>query len=303
MHLLKQLCDIHGPSGNEENIKKFILHYINENISSWLYTPEIIHGDDLHDCIILKFGQPRTAVFAHIDTIGFTVRYENQLIPIGGPEVETGYKIRGQDSLGSIECEILLDEDNRSYHNFARQIERGTDLSFVPKFKETANYIQCCSLDNRLGVYNALKIAETLKDGVIVFSCYEEHGGGTMPFLIKYIYEQYNIHQALVSDITWVTDGVLPGKGVVISLRDRSIPRKSFINRIIKIAEISNVQFQLEVESEGSSDGREIQHSPYPIDWCFIGAPEQNVHTPFEKVYKGDIASMIELYQILLSEL
>ena len=41
----------------------------------------------------------------------------------------------------------------------------------------------------------------------------------------------------------------------------------------------------------------------FPWDWCFIGAGEQNVHTPDEKVHKKDIDSMLQLYKMLMKEL
>jgi putative aminopeptidase FrvX len=303
MELLKELCSIHAPSGNEEEMKNFILKYVEENKSLWKSKPQVIHGEELQDCIILKFGKPRTAVFAHMDSIGFTVRYENQLVPIGGPHVETGYKLVGNDSLGLIECELELNDKNQPFYKFGRAIDTGTDLVFKCDFRETTDSISSCYLDNRLGVYNVLKLAETLEDGVIVFSCYEEHGGGSVPFLAKYIFEKWKIKQALISDITWVTDGVQPGKGVAISMRDRHIPRKKFINKIIDLAKKSEINFQLEVEGNGSSDGRELQLSPYPFDWCFIGAPEDNVHSPNETVNKDDIKSMIDIYRYLMNNL
>ena len=148
-----------------------------------------------------------------------------------------------------------------------------------------------------------MKLAKSLQNDVIVFSTWEEHGGGSVPFLIRYFYEKLNISQALVCDITWITEGILHDKGVAISMRDRNIPRHSFIKRIIELANESGVDYQLEVEGSGSSDGRELQASPYPVDWCFIGAPEDNVHSPDEKVHKKDIESMIKLYQFLLSNL
>jgi di/tripeptidase len=46
-----------------------------------------------------------------------------------------------------------------------------------------------------------------------------------------------------------------------------------------------------------------LQKSDLPIDWCFIGAAEDNVHSPDEKVFKSDIVSMLELYRVLLREL
>jgi putative aminopeptidase FrvX len=301
--LLKQLCEVHAPSGNEIAMKKFLLEYIQKNKKKWKVKPEIIEGDDFQECVILRFGEPRTAIFTHMDSIGFTVRYFNQLLPIGSPDAEMGTKLVGEDSLGSIECELEYDKENHAFYKFDRQIERGTELTYKIDFVESKNFIQSAYLDNRLGIYNSLNVAEKLQDGVIAFSCWEEHGGGSVPYLAKFIHETWSIRQALISDITWISDGVEPGKGVAISMRDRNIPRKSYVNRIIDIARKRKVDYQLEVEGSGSSDGRELQTSPHPFDWCFVGAPEQNPHTPHEKVHKHDIKSMIDLYGWLMKDL
>ncbi len=302
MKLLKQLCEVHAPSGEEALMKEFLLKHIKQARKKWSVQPEIIK-DGIQDCLILKFGKPRTAIFAHIDSIGFTVRYENQLLPIGSPDAEPGTLLVGHDSMGPIECVLEYDNDRHALYSFGRQIDRGTTLTYKVNFRETKQSIESAYLDNRLGVYNALKVAETLKDGVIVFSCWEEHGGGSVPYLAKLIFEQWNITQALISDITWVSDGVFPGKGVAISMRDRNLPRRQYVDRLIQIAKKRKVDFQLEVEGGGSSDGRELQTSPYPFDWCFVGAPEYGAHTPDEKVHKHDIDSMIKLYSWLMKDL
>ena len=301
--LLKNLCEVHAPSGNEVAMKEFLLEYIQKQKKNWKVKPEIIKGEEFQECIILRFGKPRTAIFAHMDSIGFTVRYFNQLLPIGSPDAEMGTKLVGKDSLGPIECELEYDKENHAFYKFDRQIERGTELTYKIDFRESKTFIQSAYLDNRLGIYNSLKVAERLQDGIIVFSCWEEHGGGSVPYLAKFIYETWNIRQALVSDITWISDGVEPGKGVAISMRDRNIPRKSYVQRIIEVARKRKVDHQLEVEGSGSSDGRELQTSPYPFDWCFVGAPEQNPHTPHEKVHKHDIKTMIDLYGWLMKDL
>jgi putative aminopeptidase FrvX len=303
MKLLQQLCTIHAPSGEETPMRDFLLEYIKKEKKNWKVKPQIFHGDDFQDCIVVKFGKPRTALFAHMDSIGFTVRYFNQLLPIGSPDAEAGTKLVGRDSLGSIECELMFDHEQHALYKFGRVIDRGTSLTYKVNFKETKTHIQSAYLDNRLGVYNALKVAETLKDGVLVFSCWEEHGGGSVPYLAKFIYEKWNVQQALVSDITWATDGVELGKGVAISMRDRNIPRKSYVNKIIRVAQKNKIKHQLEVEGVGSSDGRELQTSPYPFDWCFVGAPQEHPHTPHERVHKADIESMVALYQVLMKEL
>ncbi|MCE7992090.1 MAG: M20/M25/M40 family metallo-hydrolase [Roseivirga sp.] len=300
--LLRTLCQIHAPSGNEVAMKEFLIDYVEQQSAHWKVKPEVIIGDVFQDSILLKFGKPRTAIFAHMDSIGFTVRYNDQLVPIGGPKAESGYRLVGEDSMGPIECELFNDEGNLFY-KFPRGIDRGTELVFKPDFRETTDYVQSCYMDNRLGVLNALKVAETLEDGVIAFSCWEEHGGGSVPYLARYMYEQWGVKQALISDITWVTEGVLHGQGVAISMRDRNVPRRSYVEKIIAIARKSGIDFQLEVEGAGSSDGRELQMSPYPFDWCFVGAPEDHVHSPDERVHKHDIDCMIALYKVLMQQL
>lgn len=303
MKLLEQLIKIPSPSGSEYLMKNFLLDHVKENSDAWQVRPKVIEGDFLQDNLILVFGNPRTAIFAHMDTIGFTVRYQNQLVPIGGPDVEDGYKLVGKDSKGSILCNLKVD-GGQVFYDFPRAIETGTILTWEPNLKVTENYIQGPYLDNRLGIYNALKVAEELRDGVIVFSSFEEHGGGSVPLLMNYLTENYpTVKQTLISDITWVTEGVVHGGGTAISLRDRNIPRKLFLNKILALAEESGVNYQLEVEGNGSSDGREIHHSPYPVDWCFIGAPEDQVHSPNEKVHMQDLLSMIAIYKYLMEKL
>jgi putative aminopeptidase FrvX len=81
------------------------------------------------------------------------------------------------------------------------------------------------------------------------------------------------------------------------------LPRKFYLDRIIGLAKESGVKFQLEVESAGGSDGSVLQKASLPIDWCFIGAPEDNVHTPDEIVFKNDIEAMVALYEYLMRAL
>jgi putative aminopeptidase FrvX len=306
MELLKQLIEIRSASGDEGAIKDFILNYVTTSMKNWKVQPQIIHGEEFQDAVILVFGKPRTAIFAHIDTIGFTVGYGKDLIKIGGPKTTDGIALVGSDSKGEIETELMvIEEDDERHIQYIsdRELDRGTILTFKPDFRINDTYVQSPYLDNRLGVWSALQVAETLENGVIVFSTYEEHGGGTVGYLGKYLFKNYGVRQALISDITWVTEGVKHGAGVAISMRDSGIPRRSYLNRIIEIAKKSDIKFQLEVESAGGSDGTALQRSDTAVDWCFIGAPEDNVHSPDEKVFLTDIKSMVQLYQLLMVQL
>ena len=304
MQLLETLCRIAAPSGHESPMTAFVLDYVRQSQAAWHCQPQILAGDGLQDCVVLVFGQPRTAVFAHLDSIGFMVRYGRQLVAIGGPETQGGYRLVGHDAEGEIDCTLTINEETETLgYEFSRELARGTELTFRCDFRETAATVQSCYLDNRLGVWNALRLCETLEHGIIAFSCGEEHGGGTVPFLARLIYDTYGVRQALISDITWATEGVRLGGGCVISLRDSLVPRRAYVDRIRAIAERSGIPFQLEVEDIGGSDAKELQRAAQPWDWCFVGAPEDHVHTPDELVDKRDIASMLALYQVLLREL
>ena len=304
MHLLHSLCRVPAPAGNEVALTRFVLDYVRQQRSSWRHPPHILADERFQDCLVLVFGQPRTAVFAHLDSIGFTVRYGRQLVRIGGPQAEAGYRLVGKDSQGPIDCTLTIDEQTGELgYAFHRDIDRGTELTFYCDFRETDTTVQSCYLDNRLGVWNALRLCETLEHGIVAFSCWEEHGGGSVAYLAKFIYETYGVRQALISDITWVTEGVHAGQGCAISLRDSLIPRRAYVDRIRAIAAAAGIPHQLEVEGSGGSDAKELQHAAAPWDWCFVGAPEDHVHSPDELVDKRDIASMLALYQVLMQEL
>jgi putative aminopeptidase FrvX len=306
--VLHEMTNIHAPSGNESAMTEFVLNYIEKHSKSWKEKPKVFSGKGFQDNIILVFGKPRTAIFAHLDSIGFTVRYEKQLVKIGGPVLRSGIQLEGTDSKGTQVAELQVTTDRTSgasqlSYKAKRDFERGTDLVFKANWREDAEYVQCCYMDNRLGVFSALKVAETLENGAIVFSTWEEHGGGSVAYLQKFLFEKYKITQGLISDISWISDGVHFAKGPVISMRDSLIPRRSYVNQIIAIANKHNCAYQLEIEGSGGSDAKELQMADVPWDWCFIGAAEENVHSPDEKVHKKDIAGMVRLYQVLMEEL
>ncbi len=301
LELLKTLCTIRATSGDEGPMKDYLLQYVADNQASWKVQPTIVEGPAFQDGFMLVFGKPRSVVFAHMDSIGFTVRYDNQMVPIGGPEIENGWDLVGQDSGGEITGQIVADRMGELlFVNHEREIDRGTTLTFKPNFRQDGDLITCCYLDNRAGIYNALKLAETLNDGVLAFSCWEEHGGGNVSVMARYLYEELGVQQALISDITWVTTGVKLGLGPAISIRDKAIPRRRFLNRIFDLAVQSEVPYQIEVEGSGGSDGHELQKSPYPFDWCFIGAAEMNVHSPNETLHLEDLRNMTRLYDYLM---
>ncbi|MCF6359516.1 MAG: aminopeptidase [Cyclobacteriaceae bacterium] len=297
--LLETLCRINATSGDEVGMKQFLLNYVNKNSVGWVTRPQIIEGGGFQDNLMLVFGEPQTAYYAHIDSVGFTARYQNQLITIGSPDAENGDILVGEDNHGLIECAIEIDKNGNTFHDFKRTIEPGTPLTYKHNFYKSTDRVTSPYLDNRLGVFALLHLAEELENGVLVFSTYEEHGGGSVGYLASYLFSKFTISQSIIVDVTWVTEGIQLGHGPVVSLRDAYIPRRKFIRKIISHLDDSSLVYQKEVEASGGSDGSELQRSALPIDWCFIGVPVNNPHTAKEEANIFDIIRLVALLKTL----
>jgi putative aminopeptidase FrvX len=73
------------------------------------------------------------------------------------------------------------------------------------------------------------------------------------------------------------------------------VPRQVYLDRVLAAAEASGIPFQREIESDGSSDGGAIERSGVPMDWVFVGAPQEASHTPHEVVDLRDLRDMARL--------
>ena len=54
LSLLKTMCAIHAPSGNEVAMKDFLLKYIKQESKNWKHKPKVIHGKGFQDNVMFK---------------------------------------------------------------------------------------------------------------------------------------------------------------------------------------------------------------------------------------------------------
>jgi putative aminopeptidase FrvX len=239
-----------------------------------------------------------------MDTVGYTVRYDNYLVAVGGIDAKTGDQLVFEQN-GKTECTRLIAESRKTpaLIDFPKVLEPGTTLSYFPEFQIDKDFIHSPYLDNRLGVWAVLQMAARAENIALIFTTWEEHGGGAAGFLARFLHEKYGTMQAIIADVTWSTEGVFPGKGPVVSLRDSRIPRRAYTSKIRQILTEAGHSFQLEVEAHGGSDGMEIQQLPWPIDWCFIGPPSENPHTSRESVHINDARAFVQVLEVLAENL
>ncbi len=75
MKLLEKLCRLPALSGNEGEMTRFLIDYLQRHAGQWRVEPQVFSGERFQDCLLLVFGKPQTAIFAHLDSVGFMVRY------------------------------------------------------------------------------------------------------------------------------------------------------------------------------------------------------------------------------------
>lgn len=294
--LLRQLLALDSPSGDEGAL------------ADWLTGHFMGLGFDLtcerfgNSVIVTRGERPAVAVFAHTDTTGFTLGYKRHLIPIGGPSPKPKERLR---PIGGLPGGNRLQPRRQGGWKLGGQTDTppGSRWVYATSPEWTATHVTSPYLDNRAGVWAALQALARCPKIAVAFTVGEEHSGQGAFVCARRLHETYGITQALIADITWHTAHIRCGRGVAVSLRDRSVPRQRFLNRVLTLADQSGLSWQREVESGGGSDGGSIERSGVPMDWAFVGAPEKKPHTSAECVNLDDLRGMAAMLEYLVNAL
>ena len=293
--LLHDLLAMDTPSGDEDVLSDWLFEWITAHISDGRMT-------QVGASLVAVRGEPKTAIFAHTDTTGYTLGYGNRLIPIGGPHPKSGDKFW---MAGNRDIAGIADYDRKQDAWFLKGAEGrpGSRWIYASKPEIVGGEVHAPYLDNRGGVWAALVTLLRSENIAVAFTSGEEHNSVGATVCARYLFDKYGIEQALISDLTWDTDDVHIGQGVAVSRRDHNVPRQRFLNRVLDLAAQSGKPFQIEIETSGSSDAGGIQRSGCPMDWLFVGAPERNPHTSVESVAVADLRSMADMLTYLVERL
>jgi putative aminopeptidase FrvX len=305
--ILLELLTIPGVSGDEGAIADWL-----ENV---LTASPMAKGkitlSRIGDNVIAVRGKPKTAVFAHTDTVGFTLGYRDTLIHVGSPKPEDRDLLKSESNW-TARLRKQTDGDGgeswvlrrvRNEKDEPAEAVPGSRWVYAREPKMENGFLTSPYLDNRAGVWTALRCLYRCENIAVAFTTGEEQHGQGARICADHLYRTLGITQALIADITWHTEDTPCGKGVVVSLRDAFCPRQRILDRVLRLAEESKVAVQREIQSAGSSDGGHILRSPVPMDWVFIGAPEMEPHTSREQLSLNDLDAMTDLLTHLTNEL
>lgn len=317
MELLKKLCAVTAPSGNEEAICTVIAEEL-RGIADEVYT------DAMGNLIARKGSGGKKIMFAaHMDEIGILVTFieESGLIRfqnLGGLRLATmlGQRVRFLNGVvgcvqltGGIEItkakmtDFYIDIGAKDKAEAEAKVSIGDVAGFAADFTETENAVMAKSLDNRVGCYVLLKALgqaqDTENEIYAVFTVQEElglRGAGVAAHAI-------GPDMAIAIDVTATGDTpgaetmhVKLGGGAAVKIKDGGIlSHPGVVAALEEVAQENEILSQREVLLSGRTDVGAIHLSRDGVPSGAISVPTRYIHSPAELAYKADIEACIRL--------
>ncbi len=312
--LLKELCESFGPSGREDKVRDIIKREADKlGLKS--------ETDALGNLIVRKEGNgKRIMLAAHMDEIGVCatfidkngfIRFSN----IGGVYTKRLLNRRvvfANGTVGVIDTEadnkelkmskMFIDIGAKNKEEAEKYISVGDMAVFQGEYKEQNGFVISKALDNRAGCYVLLEAMKNVKsdnDLYFVFTSQEEVG------LRGAKASAYSVDPDMALSIDVTDTGDTPGcdimaveltKGACIKVMDRSIISHPDIRcALIETAKKNNIDYQLEVLTDGGTDGGVIHTTKDGVKTGGISIPTRYIHSPSEMVSIKDIFDSINL--------
>ena len=323
MGLLEELVNIDGVSGNEDEIRTFLIGKIKKYLKN-------VEVDNMGNIVAYKRGvKPAILLLAHMDEVGLMVKSINEkgkiyLSTIGGidPSILISQRvlIKGEKAKirGVITNDNVMDGlditgkvkiDNIYVYTGLNRKELnaiGIDVGSYVVFGDNYN---CCdlgatdiisgkALDDRIGCYILLELIKNLKtknEVFFIFTVQEEIG----LYGAKAGVFNLNPDYAIAVDVT-AHDGqggtLLIGEGPVLTIKDAEMLGHKCLNDAIKkSAKKQKVKLQLEVSESGTTDATSVFAAKGGIPSSVFGICVSNLHTTIGMASKKDINGAIKI--------
>lgn len=330
--LIKELTELNGVSGNEDEVRKFI------KTEAENYADEITE-DSMGNLICYKKGlskKYRVMLSAHMDEVGFMVTgYEDSALKFAsiggiderilpGKRVLVGDKkipgvigskpihLQERDERGNnIKLKnMYIDIGAEKNEEAERLAPLGEFIAFHSPYTEFGDgCIKAKALDDRVGCAILLEILkETYPfDLYVCFTVQEEiglRGAGVAAFSV-------NPDIAIVVEGTTCSDvpgaskheySTELGQGAALTVMDRtSYPNKKLVEFMYKTAENQNIPVQYKQTTTGGNDAGKIQLTRDGVITASVSVPCRYIHSPVSVMKRQDYESCLMLVKAVLS--
>ena len=331
--LLKKLTQLHGVSGNEKDVREFILEQIKPFVDD-------IKIDVLGNLIAIKKGKknyPSIMLSAHMDEVGMMVKGidENgfiKFLPVGGMDdrifvskvVEIGKnKVKGVIGAKAIHLQepdernkalqhkqLYIDIGAQSKAEAEKLLTIGDYIAFASDYREFGNHlIKAKALDDRAGCAMIMEILKNTYNSTIyaVFSVQEEvglRGAGVAAYGlnpdIAIVLEGTTCYD--VTDIEEPDYATRLGSGPALSIVDSvSYFDKNLLKKLLQIADKNHIKVQFKQTIKGGNDAGRIHLTREGIPMASISVPCRYLHSPVSVIHKDDFKNALKLVTLFLA--
>lgn len=333
LDLLKRLSETPGVSGREELVRKLVIEELRPLVDE-------LTVDTLGNVIATKRGSggakaPRVMLAAHMDEIGFMVRYIDErgfirIQPLGGFDsrvlvaqraivhTRSGERLRGVLTPATKPIHLLGDEKPNGpkleefYLDLGLPGERvkelvslGDSITLDRTFERTGDNVIGKAMDDRTGVFTMIealrKLGKHSATVIAVATVQEEVGlrGATTASFSVDPDVAIAIDTTLAVDTPGMpdTDAVTRlGGGAAIKIFDGSfIPNFKLVEHLRAVAERHEIAHQLEVLPRGGTDAGAMQRAKGGAAAITISIPSRYVHTVNEMISVADLDAAASL--------
>lgn len=334
IELLKKLCALHGPSGNEDSVRDFIKHYGEP------YADETI-VDSMGNLMIFRKGRACSSktimLAAHMDEVGVIVKSitDEGMLKFGfvggvDPRVVIGRRVLFGDVCGIVgikavhlttaserktmpkTSDLYIDIGASSKKEAERKVSLGDYGVFDSKCVEFGDgLLKAKAIDDRLGCAVLLKILEEQPavDTWFVFSVQEEvglRGARCAAYAL-------NPDICLVVEATTAADLADVPKhrqvcalrnGAVIPFMDHAtIYDETLFNLLRSAAEENDIPWQTKHMVAGGTDAGRIHLSQSGVKTCGIAAAVRYIHSPSCVASISDMEDVLKLSRLFLEKM
>jgi putative aminopeptidase FrvX len=337
---LKTLCEMQGISGREEFVRKAVADACRETLGdgavSFDGTGSVLAVRKAADASL-----PRVLLAAHMDEIGLLVNSATdegllRFRAVGGidPRVLISKRVKvgyGESALPGVIGEAPIHLQSEEDEKAAPQTDKllidigakdkaeaeskappGTPVTFLSPYTPFGNGFVCArALDDRVGVYNLLRLLDAPYLGELTFAFTTQEEVGLRGAFAAGFRVQPDIGIVLESttanDLGDTEDRFKvcePGKGPCVSFMDNtSIADRELFKLVLKAGKAEGVPYQIKKYIAGGNDAHAIQSAGAGAKTAVLSVPCRNIHSPSSVCCLRDVDSQMELAKAVLKHL
>ena len=332
---LKQLCEIHAPSGNESSLRRLLLNEAKE-----LCGVENARIDRMGNVICRKkgteVGRPHVCVSAHMDEVGFIIMSATedgllQFRSIGGidPRVIISKRVLAGEAMlpgviGAMAIHLQTRADREKVLGYdglyidigakdkAEALEKcppGSYACFDSPYTPFGDGFVCAkALDDRVGCYNILRMMRESYPGDVTFAFVSREEVG----MRGSIGAAYAIQPDIVINLEGTAANDLgnderqfevccAGQGVAISFMDNSsIYQRKLYQKLTRLAEKHQIAHQPKRGVTAVNDAANYQRAAGGALACTLSVPCRYIHSGASVCSLADVEAQYALTRAFL---